>query len=484
MEAQGRGAIVKVPAEFPADLGGQWSVRTPNGTALTVRLYPVTAEVDADNCIACGRCEEVCPYDVARVGFTRDAGPVCHIDPLSCRGCGACVGACPTGAIRQGAFSLEALADRLARAASEGPGAVAIVCHWGLDTSTFDSYIGEGIVDVQSVQGLGPSLITGALAHGARGVLILQSPPGGRHFLDGERTPEELAEAVKDFLRAAGLGAERVSYVEMKEGDRPADLLARFTRGLDAGGVRPLPAGALPETPDGATPFAQATGLMSPASNDDPWSGPRPAAVDSIGRAFGAGDLGGWRASLAALRTLTGKDAPSDVLEAAAAMAKKLGDGAGAHGGAPGLWSSGGAEEAPEEGIAQQDRKVLAVLCGGDDCGYVCSGLGLLPAISLIRLPVPGELIGPGAWERVDREARRKIIALLKEARAGGARTVVAADPDLLSLARALNRGGGWQEVDVEAVDPFTYVLRSLADRGVKAPAGWSGKVWGGDARE
>jgi NAD-dependent dihydropyrimidine dehydrogenase PreA subunit len=56
----------------------------------------VTLELNADHCIGCGRCLEVCPHAVfvledrrARIGSRDD-----------CMECGACVRNCPAGAIR------------------------------------------------------------------------------------------------------------------------------------------------------------------------------------------------------------------------------------------------------------------------------------------------------------------------------------------------------------------------------------------------
>jgi len=67
-------------------------------------LAPVTEEthdftggrvavIDAEHCIACGRCAEVCRFDAVR------PGDVYRIDPLACEGCAACIYECPAGAI-------------------------------------------------------------------------------------------------------------------------------------------------------------------------------------------------------------------------------------------------------------------------------------------------------------------------------------------------------------------------------------------------
>jgi MinD superfamily P-loop ATPase len=53
-----------------------------------------TAVIDADACIACGRCYQAC-----RFGAIHSAGSVYAVDPLSCEGCGYCARVCPTKAI-------------------------------------------------------------------------------------------------------------------------------------------------------------------------------------------------------------------------------------------------------------------------------------------------------------------------------------------------------------------------------------------------
>jgi NAD-dependent dihydropyrimidine dehydrogenase PreA subunit len=50
--------------------------------------------VDPDRCIACGKCEEVCPYGAVEV---IDGNAV--IDPVLCHFCFRCVEICPEGAI-------------------------------------------------------------------------------------------------------------------------------------------------------------------------------------------------------------------------------------------------------------------------------------------------------------------------------------------------------------------------------------------------
>jgi len=55
-----------------------------------------TAVVDADACIACGRCEEVCRFDAV----SRAPGGEYAVDTIACEGCELCMRACPADAVR------------------------------------------------------------------------------------------------------------------------------------------------------------------------------------------------------------------------------------------------------------------------------------------------------------------------------------------------------------------------------------------------
>ncbi|MEA4811941.1 MAG: 4Fe-4S binding protein [Anaerolineaceae bacterium] len=64
-----------------------------------------TAVADAQTCIACGLCVEVCPYEAIQIKVQRVPNrglvPVAEVDSGKCMACGLCSAACKSTSIRQ-----------------------------------------------------------------------------------------------------------------------------------------------------------------------------------------------------------------------------------------------------------------------------------------------------------------------------------------------------------------------------------------------
>ena len=63
-----------------------------------VELEMIKADVNLDECIGCGLCEAVCPYDAILMKNTNPNKIISITDEIACQGCGICVASCPVGA--------------------------------------------------------------------------------------------------------------------------------------------------------------------------------------------------------------------------------------------------------------------------------------------------------------------------------------------------------------------------------------------------
>jgi heterodisulfide reductase subunit A len=77
-----------------------------------VAIEPMTAEVLAMRCVACGMCVEVCPASAAQIVEVRGRRQA-EINPALCKGCGLCVAACRGGAITLHGFTDQQLLGQL-----------------------------------------------------------------------------------------------------------------------------------------------------------------------------------------------------------------------------------------------------------------------------------------------------------------------------------------------------------------------------------
>lgn len=59
------------------------------------------ARINAEQCIACGKCEELCQFDAVRSDGPGNGSVenTFRVDPIACEGCGVCAWFCPEGAI-------------------------------------------------------------------------------------------------------------------------------------------------------------------------------------------------------------------------------------------------------------------------------------------------------------------------------------------------------------------------------------------------
>jgi MinD superfamily P-loop ATPase len=145
------------------------------------------AVVDADACIACGRCEDVCRFDA----ISRASGGEYAVDMIACEGCELCMRVCPADALRMEPVVNGAWMEsrtrfgplvhaRLGVAEDNSGKLVTVVRNRAKETAQRE---GLALVIVDGSPGIGCPVI--ASLAGAHLVLAVTEPTvSGRHDLD------------------------------------------------------------------------------------------------------------------------------------------------------------------------------------------------------------------------------------------------------------------------------------------------------------
>ncbi|MDH5491882.1 MAG: cytochrome b N-terminal domain-containing protein, partial [Myxococcales bacterium] len=186
------------------------------------RGHPVPAEVQPSKCNDCRKCAADCPYGAIEMRPREDTSRyerVATIDPSKCVGCGICAGSCDSAGIGVPWMAAPSARTRLdgwieaAKAAGERP-RVAFVCACSAGAAlSIDPETGHSpglpgylVWAVPCAGWVHPLTVERAIRHGAEGVLIVSSAPGGCSFREGgvwtdlrmrgERLPELRADQV------------------------------------------------------------------------------------------------------------------------------------------------------------------------------------------------------------------------------------------------------------------------------------------------
>ncbi|RPH31282.1 MAG: CoB--CoM heterodisulfide reductase iron-sulfur subunit A family protein [Bacteroidales bacterium] len=88
-----------------------------------INLEPIIARVNADSCLWCGKCAEVCEYD-AISSIANGGKLIAEVNKATCKGCGICAPTCPSNAIELAQFTdneIESMIDGLMSKAEISP---------------------------------------------------------------------------------------------------------------------------------------------------------------------------------------------------------------------------------------------------------------------------------------------------------------------------------------------------------------------------
>jgi len=83
-----------------------------------IALEPIVARVNAEACLWCGKCAEVCEYDAIKP-LEMNGKMVAEVNVATCKGCGICAPVCPSDAIEIAEYSNQGIESMIAGFAAE-----------------------------------------------------------------------------------------------------------------------------------------------------------------------------------------------------------------------------------------------------------------------------------------------------------------------------------------------------------------------------
>lgn len=83
-----------------------------------IALEPIVARVNAEACLWCGKCAEVCEYDAIKP-LEMNGKMVAQVNIATCKGCGICAPVCPSDAIEIAEYSNQGIESMIAGFAAE-----------------------------------------------------------------------------------------------------------------------------------------------------------------------------------------------------------------------------------------------------------------------------------------------------------------------------------------------------------------------------
>lgn len=183
--------------------------------SLTVIKKSNKAIYVTENCVGCGKCEFICPYDAIEL---QPAGtPIFSLE--DCVGCGACALACPHQAVELEGFEFgqvsklihnysikaQELKDKAVK-----PVILVFCCQWSefsgldaLDHSPQNSSLDENIIiiEIPCFKGLDPTHVLEAFYLGFDGVLAVICPEDDCKLVKGREIAEQNSAVLKKVLK-------------------------------------------------------------------------------------------------------------------------------------------------------------------------------------------------------------------------------------------------------------------------------------------
>jgi coenzyme F420-reducing hydrogenase delta subunit len=180
--------------------------------AVRIVKFSRKAVYDVLECVGCGKCIFICPYDALE--FDSFATP--RVIEEKCVGCGACQLVCPHHAIQVKGFEFENVLKRYGtsagqlKAKSKEPAVLAFVCQWS-EFSALDNpnkaFEGKNVLalEVPCFKSLDPVHVINALNNGFDGVMGVICPEKDCKLEEGRETAQRNLGVMLDVLKKKGL---------------------------------------------------------------------------------------------------------------------------------------------------------------------------------------------------------------------------------------------------------------------------------------
>ncbi len=244
VDAATRGIFYAGCAEGPKDI--KESVTQASAAAVrAIRLMQadqitaeaITSEVITEQCKACGKCAEVCPYNAITVDPKKKIPA--QIATAACTGCGTCAAECPFGAITMNHFTDQQIYEQIDTLLAERPEEkiLTFACNWC-------SYAGADYAGVSRLQyppnarlirtmcsgRVDEAFIWHGFKKGAPVILVSGCHIGDCHYINANHWTVKRVENVRKKMEKRGLRPERLQleWVSAAEGVRFAQVMTRM----------------------------------------------------------------------------------------------------------------------------------------------------------------------------------------------------------------------------------------------------------------
>ena len=183
----------------------------PEGTLRVVK-YSRKAVRDDRECVGCGKCVFICPYDAIRA----EPFSTPTTDPEKCMGCGACQVVCPHQAIQVKGYEFDDVlasyggAAASMRARGGRPPVLVISCQWSEYSALDDpGRMVQGrnamIVEVPCFKGMDPVHVVSAFERGFEGVMAVICSANDCKLRQGRDASDRQLEVLMTYLKRLGL---------------------------------------------------------------------------------------------------------------------------------------------------------------------------------------------------------------------------------------------------------------------------------------